>query len=244
MDGEAVKELARRFRGPEIIEQCGIVALPHGWALSNTDTVPPALPEALGVYTLGAVRDYLNANRDALALESVAVHVVSPQVVRVVSRLGDLARKREEYLQATANNLTDGFLGKFMLIDEFIVGLQTRFEDSPTRADVLKLFGTVKHEGVKTLADDGVTQTVTAKAGVVLANDVAVPNPVTLTPYRTFREVRQPPSPFALRVNGSTTGALSVGLFEADGGAWRIAAVEAVRGWLAAELPPTVAILA
>lgn len=244
MDGDAVKELAARFREPREIN--GFIVRPHDWVMDDpvARIAPGPAAEALAVYTLGALRDYLTANRDALDVARLVVHVVSPQLVRLVGPIQARARNREAYVQAQAANLTDNFLGKFMAIDEFIVGLQTRFADEGARADVLRLFGNVKHEGVKTLSDDGVTQTVTAKAGVVLANDVAVPNPVTLTPYRTFREVLQPASPFALRVNGSASGALSVGLFEADGGAWRITAVERIRGWLAAELPDTVAVLA
>ena len=237
MDGTAVKALEEAFRSPQIVGE-GFIATPINWTVKDQASfiTPGPTAEALGVYTLGALRDYITANRDALDRTTLVVHVVSPQVVRLVGPLQARARNREAYVQAQATNLTDGFLGKFMAIDEFIVGLQTRFADEHGRADVLKLFGNVKHEGVKTLADDGVTQTVTAKAGVVLANEVAVPNPVTLTPFRTFREVLQPASPFALRVTGATSGTLTVGLFEADGGAWRITAVERIRGWLEAEL--------
>jgi len=64
-------------------------------------------------------------------------------------------------------------------------------------------------------------------------------------PFRTFREVLQPASPFVLRVQAGAQGGLpTVGLFEADGGAWRLSAVEGIRGWLAHELPDSIAVLA
>jgi len=85
---------------------------------------------------------------------------------------------------------------------------------------------------------------VQARAGVALVSDVAVPNPILLCAYRTFRDVVQPSSLFVLRVQSGRTGGLpEVGLFEADGGAWRITTTERVREWLAQALS-TISILA
>lgn len=244
MDGTAVKEFAERFRAPQ--EIAGFIATPAGWTVQDKDSLlKPATPAALSLYSLGAVRDYLKANRDGLDLTKVVAHVVSPQVVRVASHLGLTARHREVYVEATALDLTDNFLGRAIAIEDFIVGLQTRFAHTEDRAAVLRLIGNVKHEKAATATDDGVTQTVTAKTGIVLASDAAVPNPVSLTPFRTFREVMQPSSLFVLRVQGGgSLGNMSVGLHEADGGAWRLIAIDAVRDWLRAELPPEVAVLA
>lgn len=237
MEGAVIQELAERLAEPQEIGE-GFIARPKDWAIVDPKSLihPGPSADKLIVYSLGAIRDYLAANRDALDLAKLVIHVVSPQVVRLLGPIQERARNREIYVEASASNLMDNFAGRAMSIEEFVVGLQTRFVSSDDARAVLKLFGTVKHEGVKTLADDGVTQTVTAKAGVVLANEVPVPNPVTLSPYRTFREVEQPSSPFVLRVSGATTGALSATLHEGDGGAWRIAAAEAIARWLRVEL--------
>lgn len=245
MDGEAVKELATRFRGPEAIGNLN--AIPNDWKLVDPTAFVMAGPTAdpLAVYTLAALSDYVRVNRDTLDLATLVVHVVSPQIVKLSGPLQVRARNRESYVQATALNLTDGVLGKFMSIEDFIVGLQTRFAESADRALVMKLLGNVKHETVKTSQDDGITQIVQAKTGVVLSNEAAVPNPVDLVPYRTFREVTQPSSLFLLRVNAGRTGGLpEVGLFEADGGAWRLTAVKRIGDWLTEALPETVAVLA
>lgn len=250
IDGTAIKELATRIRNPMMVgddPELRFVAIPNDWKVVDQSSLiaPGPTPEALKVYSLGALRDYLKANRDALPMAELVVHVVSPQVVRLSSALRDVTRHRETYVEAAATNLTDGFLSKFMAIEEFIVGLQTRFVASDATRDVLKLFGNVKHEQVKTSADDGITQTVSAKVGVVLSAEVPVPNPVALEPFRTFREVLQPVSPFVLRVNSGRAGGLpEVGLFEADGGAWRLTAVDRIRDWLKDELPADVAVLA
>lgn len=246
MDGSFIKEIADRLAVPAQTAG-GLTIVPQGWTLhdEHAHVKPGPTADALAVYSLGAVRDYVMANRDALDLSKVVAHVVSPQIVRLVGPIQERARNREVYVTASAVNLTDTFLGKFMPIDEFIVGLQTRFIVESVAANVLKLIGNIKHEMVKTSADDGITQTVSAKAGVVLQADAAVPNPITLVPYRTFREVTQPNSLFVLRVNSGRVGGLpEVGLFEADGGAWRLIAVDRVRDWLKLELPDTVAVLA
>lgn len=246
MDGTAIKELDERFREPGVVGD-GFIAIPNGWNVADPAALvkPGPTAEALAVYSLGALRDYVVANRDGLKLEALVAHVVSPQIVRLAGPLQERARNREAYVIANAANLTDGFLGKFMAVEEFIVGLQTRFASSPDALAVLKLLSTIKHEQVRTSQDDGVTQVVSAKVGVVMVQDTPVPNPVALVPFRTFREVDQPTSPFVLRVNSNGTNALpTVGLFEADGGAWRLDAVARVRDWLKKELPETVAVLA
>lgn len=244
MNGEAVKELAERFRQP--MEIGDVIAVPAGWGLHDPESLikPGPTPDALKVYSLGALRDYLKNNRDGLPLDKLVVHVVSPQIVRLLGPIQERARNREAYVEATATNLTDNFLGTFMAHETFIVGLQTRFIVDENCRAVLKLIGNIKSEKVATSADDGYTQTVSAKAGVVLQTEASVPNPVGLTPFRTFREVRQPSSLFVLRAKQGHAGGLpEVGLFEADGGAWRLDAVEAVYGWLKHELPDTVAVL-
>lgn len=66
-----------------------------------------------------------------------------------------------------------------------------------------------------------------------------------LRPYRTFREVEQPASRFVLRLqSGQGDGMPKAALFEADGGAWRLTAIEAIARWLrTAQMPDALAII-
>lgn len=245
MEGEAVKELALRFRGPAEVN--GFLFRPNDWTVADPQELvkPGPVAKILDVATLGALRDYLIANRDELTLCKLVVHVADPSKVWVGSQLRARAREREYYIQAKTLDLTDGFIGKYMTLEDFIVGMQIRFEDVDDRARLLGLLSNVKHSTVKTALDDGVTQVVEARSGVALVHDVAVPNPVKLSPYRTFREVVQPSSLFVLRVQQGPQGGLpTVGLFEADGGAWKLTAVDRVRIWLKDELPVGIAVLA
>lgn len=103
--------------------------------------------------------------------------------------------------------------------------------DAQDRAKLLALVGNVKDSSVRTVGDDGITQTTTVKTGVATVADVMVPNPVTLSPYRTFAEVEQPASNFVFRMR-SGNDEPAAALFEADGGAWRIEAIANIRQWL------------
>lgn len=233
MDGAAVEQLVGLSRKPGMVGD--FIVSPNDWSVMDPASLvkPGPTAKTLGVSTLGSLRDYLAANRDKVDVNAIVVHVVSPTSVHVLGPLDARARVRETFLSAACVDMTDGFLGKFMSLEEFLVGLQVRFADADDRKRVLGLLSNVKHETVKSALDDGVTQIVQARAGVALVSDVAVPNPVLLCAFRTFRDVVQPSSLFVLRVQSGRQGGLpEVGLFEADGGAWRLTAVERVKGWL------------
>lgn len=245
MEQGVVTEIQQLVKKP--FELGGFNYRPSDWVAEDPASLVKAGPQAkhLAVATLGAVRDYLQANKDGLDLSKLVAYVSGANAVNVLGPLDTRSRVREHYLVATATDLTDGFLGQFHSIEQFIVGLQVRFADADDRTNVLRLLSSVKHETVRQSQDDGITQTVQAKAGVVLVSDVAVPNPVKLTGYRTFRDIVQPSSLFVLRVQSGRQGGLpEVGLFEGDGGAWRLTSVERVKDWLVAALPTSVAVLA
>ncbi|MDF9627266.1 hypothetical protein P5775_32030, partial [Bacillus cereus] len=81
---------------------------------------------------------------------------------------------------------------------------------------------------VKEIGDDGVSQAVTVKTGVASRGNAKVPNPVQLSPYRTFVEVKQPESKFVFRMREGAR----CGLFEADGGAWKLEAMNNIKEYL------------
>ncbi|NQK92942.1 hypothetical protein HO498_01330 [Streptococcus suis] len=58
------------------------------------------------------------------------------------------------------------------------------------------------------------------------------PNPVTLRPYRTFAEVEQPASQFIYRIDKAGYMAL----FEADGGKWKLDAINNIATYLKSKL--------
>lgn len=245
MDGEAIIELSGRLQKP--VEIGGFIARPDDWVIIDpaSEIKPGPSAAALAVSTLGSLSEYLKANRDGLPLDRLVVHVAAPSRVHVLGPLLDRARVRETFLSATSADYTDGFLNKFIGLEDFLIGLQVRFAASDGRENLLRLLSSVKNENVKTALDNGMTQVVEARAGVALVGDVAVPNPVSLCPYRTFREVTQPESVFVLRLQSGKAGGLpEAALFIADGGMWQLTAASRVRDWLVENLPAGLSVLA
>ena len=102
------------------------------------------------------------------------------------------------------------------------------------KALLLKFAGTVEQGSVAEYGDDGVTQKATVRQGIASKTDAVVPNPVKLRPYRTFTEVVQPASDFIFRMKEDR--GITCALFEADGGAWKNAAMKNIKECLEFEL--------
>lgn len=66
--------------------------------------------------------------------------------------------------------------------------------------------------------------------------DAVVPSPVRLKPYRTFTEVDQPESNFVFRMKEDKYEGVQCALFEADGGAWKLHAMESIQEYLEEQL--------
>lgn len=187
-------------------------------------TQPKAAP--LYIKTLTSLIAYLQDNRDILPLNELIINVVDDRHIVVYSSL-DSDMKRDIFLQVDADT-PELYLNDFMDREEFNIMLQANFVDAHDRANVLSVIGSMKMDNSVQVDDDGVTQTVSSSSGVVLVKEEKIPNPVTLAPFRTFSEIEQPKSSFVLRVNDRGR----VGLFEADGGAWRNTAMLRIKEYL------------
>lgn len=185
------------------------------------------------VHTLTGLVDYIKTMPDMNTGVKYMIRVSDPTHVELISELnGD--RKREQLVNVVMEPPLFPF-GKFINSEEFIINVQSKFVDDADRALVLKFAGNVKCGTVSEYGDDGVGQKATIKRGVASLQQVEVPNPCTLRPYRTFTEVKQPASSFIFRVK-DYDDSVAFGLFEADGGAWKNAAMDNIAAYLAAEL--------
>nr|DAT34646.1 MAG TPA: hypothetical protein [Caudoviricetes sp.] len=188
---------------------------------------------AIHMNTLTSLVDYLKAGVDSMA-DKMLVQVVSPTKVRVLSML-DADRKREELVDVEAM-IPDFEYGRYMGNERFIIALQSKFIDNDDRALLLQFAGTVKDESIVQYGDDGVTQKATIKTGITSVGDAVVPNPVKLQPFRTFIEVEQPESAFVFRMRQAEGHGVECAIFEADGGAWKNAAMKSIKEYLQHEL--------
>lgn len=186
--------------------------------------VPEPTAKALVVRNLTGLVDYLVNNYDDQP--PVLIQVASPIEVNVYSTYNrDMSRNH--LIQAKAL-LPEIPFERFMDIEQFNILLQSSFVPNEDRATVLSVVGNVVEEAVSTVGDDGVSQRVTAKQGIATVGNVTVPNPVHLKPYRTFVEITQPESQFVFRMQSGP----KAGLFEADGGAWKLQAIHSIRDYL------------
>lgn len=188
---------------------------------------------AIQMNTLTSLVDYLKAGVDSMA-DKMLVQVVSPMKVRVLSML-DADRKREELVDVEAM-IPDFEYGRYMGNERFIIALQSKFIANDDRALLLQFAGTVKDESIAQYGDDGVTQKATIKTGITSVGDAVVPNPVKLRPFRTFIEVEQPESAFVFRMRQAEGYGVECAIFEADGGAWKNAAMKSIKEYLQYEL--------
>lgn len=187
-------------------------------------------PAELETTTLTALVDYIKSGFDPKYEEKLLIHVISPSEVALYSELR-ADKIRENYMICKAM-LPSIAYGRFLDPEEFVIMLQTRFDQNDDCRLLLKVVGNVKDEAVKTVGDNGISQAVTIKTGIAQIDNVLVPNPVNLAPFRTFPEIEQPISKFIFRMRKGPEAAI----FEADGGAWRNEAMYKIYGYLGEQL--------
>lgn len=183
--------------------------------------------------TLTSLVEYIKANIDTMD-ENMIIHVQSPTKVALYSKLDD-EREREFLVEVNAQ-VPEFRYGRYMDHESFLIALQSKFIDNPDRELLLKFTGTVESGTVSQYGDDGITQKATIKTGIASKGEAIVPNPVKLRPFRTFLEVEQPESAFVFRMQQDGNGGVNCAIFEADGGAWKNAAMRNVKEYLKFEL--------
>ncbi|EIM1745583.1 hypothetical protein LMT19_000041 [Listeria monocytogenes] len=197
------------------------------WIDIDLTEVKDPLATKLCISTLTGLVDYIRSNFDGQ--EKCLVHVVSPTEVEL---LGLLNKQQNRNKFVCAEAIIPNFsYDSFYDTETLNIKLQSMFLTTLDRDIILQAIGNISEENVKNTGDDGISQVVEIRQGIK-KNDVLVPNPVTLTPIRTFSEVEQPSSQFVFRMKDGPFGAV----FEADGKSWRNEAILNIANYLKAEL--------
>lgn len=188
-------------------------------------------PAAINLHSLSGLVDYLKSEFDYFSgSERLMIHVESPtEVVCFSSFNRDFNRN---HLISTNAMLPSYNFDRWYDAEDFNIKLQSCFVGNEDKEIMLKVVGNIKEEAVNTVGDDGISQSVVAKTGIAAVDNVKVPNPVLLAPYRTFVEVDQPESDFIFRMKNGP----SCALFEADGGSWKLEAMNNIKEYLAVAL--------
>lgn len=202
----------------------------------SSKTIHPVhdpMPDALNINTLTGIVDFIGGI-DGIGPDKAMIHVASEKDVTLIGALAGVFRNRDTYVHAKYANPTFKF-GNWMDLESFIINIQAGFVQDDMTATILKVVGNLKDETVTNFSDDGKTQAVTAKTGIAMVTKVAVPSPITLCPYRTFMEIEQPASSFIFRMRQQGNGQQpACALFEADGKAWELEAMQRIKKWLEA----------
>lgn len=143
---------------------------------------------------LSSLVDFIKKSKADFKTGHYIAQVVSPTEVRLFSSL-DADRQRET-LAVVKAEIPEFSFGQFIGNEEFVIGVQSKFLNEDAEANdkpiILQFAGNVKAGTVAEYGDTGVGQKAAIKKGVASLQEVEVPSPCRLMPYRTFTEVAQP----------------------------------------------------
>jgi hypothetical protein len=196
------------------------------------------------IHTLTGFIDFVKSNVDKWDFTKHFAAVASPTGVILYSAISGESRNRDEVVHVTVDeHLKTYRFGQYQEIEEFIISLESLFEESSDREKLIKFVSRVHGGTGFTLSDDGVSQIAEVSKGVsgALTSKETAPKIVELRPYRAFRDVEQPVSKFLFRMKLVDEDRKIVGacLYEADGGRWRNAAVKTIQDFLVENLEET-----
>lgn len=160
---------------------------------------------------------------------TILVQAKSYKTVEVMTTyLDDFSRNILYRAEADVPGLRTGFRDR----ETALIELRSLFIPGEGTAYLLDLLSRMTDENSVSTQDNGVTQTVEARQGIALKERVEIRPRVVLQPFRTFLEVDQPESEFLLRVDAEK----GIGLFEADGGVWKLEAKKNIAAYFAKNL--------
>lgn len=230
LDGTAVQKLRESFAEPRPVEAAigEATAVPAGWTIQRRER---KVVGGLTLHSLTGIADYVVAGVDPLPTKML-LHVSDERAVDLYGPVEDEAHDFRRHLFVSAHVPATAFpFGQMIDHERFVIGLQTSFQQTDERDELLALVSKISEREVRESNDDGIGQEVTVTRGVTTVGRVKLPNPVRLVPGRTFLEVEQPDSLFVLRARGG--GEMpSLGLFEADGAGWKLEAIQSIAAWL------------
>lgn len=239
MNGDSVKEIKQMVKEALIVEVDG--------KKYSAATLKPVLEDSmqvLKVCSLTAFSDFLLSDHAKKTFDFSKAFVVvnGPQRVEVVTNINECSQKRDIPLVAEIiSNFESFYFGHYHSQEEFLIKLKSLFEATSDVERLTSFVNKITDKSEVAYEDDGVTQVVEVKKGLsgAVKSNEAAPSIVTLSPYRTFREISpQPSSQFLFRLTAGRQGP-SCALFEADGGAWMHDAMKKVGEYLKEKLAET-----
>lgn len=178
--------------------------------------------------------------------EEQELMVVVDDHARVVVRLARYGANHESPVLVQAVPAPfEGFpFNRYLSAEEFSIMLMTRFVLTDKLQALWRLASSLTSSEVYTSEDDGITQTTTLKKGAATRAVEKIESVWVLNPFRIFHELSQPASPFLFRLKYVKDQLPQCALYETDGGAWCVAAHQAIEAYLRDKLGPDFLIVA
>ena len=195
--------------------------------IKSPEQMPPA---TLTFNTLRGLVDYRGHIITSIE-DNVFYSVMGPGKVSLMS-CNDPSNDNIQFNYAEAILNVESFhFGVWGDLEMFIISLLSQFKPTTDRDGVIETLAHLSNDHVVQNIDDKFSQKLKVKTGLTTKAEVEIKNPVNLAPYRTFREVEQPSSNFILRYRNRGE-LIEAALFEGDGGAWKLDAIQNIKNWL------------
>ncbi len=188
-------------------------------------------PTTLILHTLTGLVDYAKDE----AVNEFFIHVKDFNEVSICGHLNpDNYNKRFSYATAQFKDRFFQF-GTWIHLEDFIIALMSQFVQTATVNKLINALGNLANENIVENKDDGFSQKIQIKTGLTMKSEVEIQNPMVFQPFRTFQEIEQPESNCIFRLKDNR--GMMCSIHEADGGKWKLTAIERIKAWLSGKLP-------
>jgi hypothetical protein len=204
--------------------------------------ITPPSAKRIECSTLQGLVDLYRFGIDGAQKAELFIHITSPTTVEIASRDSDAWGRRLVWAESKYPETKAFPFERWLDPETFIISAQTYFQRVKVENDdgsfvkdldyVLGIASKISAEHAAENVDDGFTQRVAVKQGVTLKTETILRPVINLAPYRTFAEIDQVLSAFVFRARVQNN-AVTLALFEGDGGRWKLAATNAIKSWLA-----------
>lgn len=227
MDGSAVKAIQELALKSNVIDFEGTKFVPQNYQELRFKV---DRPQCLQFNTLKSLVEFVKGNPNDIEFAGAIVVINKDLSVDLYSDMDETDTQRT--LLATSSIDIGSFpFDRFLPSEAFNIYLQTRFIYDESAMDLFKTTSRLRIDEGVTLSDDGMSAKVTVQRGVSAASAEAanVPTRVLLKPFRIFPECDQPASQFIVRLREGEEKTAQIGLWETDGGFWRVDAKQIIQ---------------
>ena len=179
--------------------------------------------------------ELVNRNPQKMDLTDSIITINDDFEIDLLSGFRGKELKRFTLARVTMPKVKGFLFNQFYTQEGFVISLMSQFiKHAGDWDDVFQISKRLCMENDAEITDDGMGQRVQIKKGVSAASlqSGVVKTDYSLSPYRIYTECVQPASIFFLRIHAEEGTDVKVGLFETDGGAWRVDAKKNIAAYI------------